>query len=96
MDIVAIEESTFEKMKKSFQDFADEIKQECGIDQHNDKWLSNDQVCSLLQISKRSLQHYRDSGIISHSQICNKFYYKLSDVEDLIERSTKNSNNENT
>ena len=87
MDIVAIESKTFEQMKQHFEDFSRLVKNLCGDNQSKEKWLSNDDVCNLLQISKRTLQSYRDNGILSFSQIGRKLYYKVSDVENLINQS---------
>lgn len=49
-----------------------------------DKWLDNQELMQLLKISKRTAQHYKDSGLISFSQVGNKIYYKLSDIEELL------------
>lgn len=49
-----------------------------------EKWLDNQELMLMLKISKRTAQHYRDSGLISFSQVGNKIYYKLSDVEELL------------
>ena len=50
------------------------------------KWLTGDEVCHLLGISKRTLQNYRDKRIIPFTQIGRKIYYKASDVDDFLER----------
>jgi len=50
-----------------------------------EKWLSGDQVCRLLRISKRTLQHYRTNGILPFSQIGRKIYYKASDIDDYLD-----------
>lgn len=47
-------------------------------------WLDNQELMQLLKISKRTAQHYRDTGLISFSQVGNKIYYKLADVESLL------------
>ena len=87
MEITAIESKTFEQMKQRFEDFAKQVKSLCGDSQDKEKWLVNDDVCELLQISKRTLQSYRDTGILPFSQIGRKCYYKISDVENLISQS---------
>jgi len=48
------------------------------------KWLSSDEVCCLLLISKRTLQSYRDRGILPFSQIGRKIYYKATDVDEYL------------
>ncbi len=89
MDIVAIESKTFEQMKGRFEDFTRQIKNLCGENQDKEKWLGNDDVCSLLQISPRTLQSYRDNGTLPYSQIGRKCYYKVSDIENLISQSQR-------
>ncbi|MEO9211453.1 MAG: helix-turn-helix domain-containing protein [Ginsengibacter sp.] len=56
-----------------------------------EKWLDNQELMLLLKISKRTAQHYRDSGLISFSQVGNKIYYRLSDVEILLAKHYKKS-----
>ena len=50
---------------------------------HTD-WLHNGDVCRLLGISKRTLQHYRDTNVLPFAQIGHKCYYKREDVERLL------------
>ena len=89
MDIIAIENKTFEQMKGRFEDFTRQIKNLCGKNQDKEQWLGNDDVCELLQISKRTLQSYRDNGILPYSQIGRKCYYRVSDIENLISQSQR-------
>ena len=39
-----------------------------------------------MKISKRTAQTWRDEGKISFSQVGNKIYYKLNDVEELLKK----------
>jgi len=50
------------------------------------KWISSEEVCRLLMISKRTLQSYRDRGILPFAQIGRKIYYKASEIDDFLER----------
>jgi excisionase family DNA binding protein len=49
------------------------------------KWLSIEDVCRLLMISKRTCQSYRDRGILPFVQISRKIYFKASDLDDYME-----------
>lgn len=90
MEIVAIEKRTFEQMMQRFEDFAKQINTLCGKNRSNDNWLDNRQVCELLKISPRTLQTYRDNGVLPYSQIGHKCYYKATDIEQLInQKQTK-------
>ena len=50
-------------------------------------WLDNQEVCQILSISPRTLQTYRDKGIISFSCIRQKIYYRPEDVERVLRSS---------
>lgn len=87
MDIIAIESKTFDQMKERFKDFSKQVRKLCGNSQDKEQWLGNDDVCILLQISKRTLQSYRDNGILPFSQIGRKCYYRVTDIENIISQS---------
>lgn len=84
MEIVAIEKRTFELMMQRFEDFTKQINTLCGQNRSTDNWLDNRQVCELLKISLRTLQTYRDIGVLPYSQIGRKCYYKALDIEQFI------------
>jgi len=41
---------------------------------------NTDQLLDLLKLSRRTLQKWRDTGVIKFSSIGSKFYYRHSDV----------------
>jgi len=58
-----------------------------------EKWLDISKTCEVLKISKRTLQSYRDNGIIGFSQIQGKIYFKASDIEDHLKTHYKKAFN---
>ena len=56
-------------------------------DAKKETFLDNQEFLLLLKISKRTAQTWRDEGKISFSQVGNKIYYKLSDVEKLMQEN---------
>jgi hypothetical protein len=48
------------------------------------KWLNSEAVMRKLGISKRTLQNYRDTGILPHSIVGGKFFYNIRDIEELM------------
>lgn len=57
-----------------------------NTDNNFNKWLNSEEVCHLLMISNRTLQSYRDRGILPFAQIGRKIYYKASDLDDYMEQ----------
>lgn len=47
-------------------------------------WLDAQDVCLMLNISTRTLQNYRDKGMLAYSLVGGKCYYRPADVELLI------------
>lgn len=50
-------------------------------------YLSGEDVCKLLHISKRTLQQYRDDNILPYIQIGGKIIYKGSDILTILEQN---------
>jgi|TARA_R110000868_G_scaffold224472_1_gene476454 hypothetical protein len=55
------------------------------LEQFSEEWIDGQVVMQTLHISKRTLQSLRDSGVLPYSRINGKFYYKVSDIEALLE-----------
>ena len=87
MEIINIEARTFEAMMERFEAFARKINFLC--DQSEDKemkeWLDSQEVCMILDISKRKLQYLRNFQKIPYSMLNGKIYYKPDDVKRYIE-----------
>lgn len=86
MEIVNIEARTFEAMMKRFAEFTQRVESLCDgkSNKRLEKWLDNQDVCMILNISKRTLQTYRDNRVLPFTRIENKIYYRPSDVERVI------------
>jgi len=50
-------------------------------------YLSGEDMCTLLHISKRTLQQYRDDNILPYIQISGKIIYKQSDIMKILEQN---------
>ncbi len=86
MEIVNIEANIYEEMMKGFEDFSQKIDSLCERhgERELDSWLDNQDVCLMLNISKRTLQTLRDNRTLSYTMIGRKTYYKSGDVQKMI------------
>ena len=87
MGIVLIEQKVWERMLESFSELTAKVRKLTERNTGLKTWLDNEDVCRMLNISKRTLQSYRDSGKLSFSQINHKIYYKPEDVEAFLQQS---------
>lgn len=60
------------------------LKDESQI--RNDKLLDNQDMCLLLKVTNRTLQRYRNAGILPFATINRRNYYLESDVYDFIKK----------
>ena len=49
-------------------------------------YLTGEEVCSQLRLSTRTLQEYRNAGILPFDKIGGKILYKQSDIQTMLER----------
>ncbi|GHT60292.1 DNA-binding protein [Bacteroidia bacterium] len=90
MEIVSMEARTYEAMIKRFDSFTRKVESVCERQQDTGlkPWLDNQDVCQTLGITKRTLQTYRERGLIPFSRIRHKVFYRPEDVEKLLQSSS--------
>lgn len=84
MEVITIQTEAFQELVRKM----DEIQTKLTAKEKEPKeiWLDNQEFIQLLKISKRTAQHYRDTGMISFSQVGSKIYYRMNDVEELLKK----------
>ncbi len=82
----------FDKQDRTLEKMS---KQHCTLD--GERLLDNQDLCQLLNVSKRTLQRYRDSGELPYQTLYHKTLYKEGDVYTFIrtnfEKKRGNDNN---
>jgi len=69
-----------------------ELIKQSRAERLKDSWLDNQDVMQALHISKRTLQTFRDNGTLPYSKVGGTFYYKVSDIEDVLQSNYYNQN----
>lgn len=71
------------------------VLKQTRAEQFKQNWIEGQEVMLALKISKRTLQSLRDAGTLPYSRINGKFYYKIADLEKLLESNySRNLKNE--
>lgn len=95
MDIISIDASIFNSLLSELKSLAAEAQNISNSEDYRlQKWLDNQDVCQILNVSKRTLQNYRDNGTLPFTMIDRKAYYKPVDVELILQHSLKNNKDE--
>lgn len=77
----------YQEMMTRLRNRIEEILENYRPVMNGEIYLSGEDVCSLLHISKRTLQQYRDDNILPYIQIGGKIIYKESDIFYLLEQN---------
>lgn len=85
MHILTVESEAFQKLVEKLDAISVKLNNHKETTPLSEIWVDNQDVCELLHISKRTLQHYRDSGKIPFSQVGAKIYYKAKDIDDFLQ-----------
>ena len=75
--------SGIREVSKRLREIAKTLRQVFG----GETYLTGREVCELLFINLRTLQDYRDKGIIPYTQIAGKILYRLSDINRLLQEN---------
>lgn len=98
MKVIAIQKSTFDEMKNELEELlelAENATRKYTSIFKEEKWLDNQEVCLMMSINKRTLQTYKDKGLLPYSKMNRKNYYKLSDVQALLQAGQPYKTDEN-
>ena len=57
--------------------------------QIKEKLLDNSDMCLLLGVTKRTIQRYRQKGVVPYYMMHGKSYYKASEVQECLKRIMK-------
>lgn len=93
MESSQINPETFQLLYEKVEDIKQLLEKEKKDYPLEDRWLDISDVCQLLHVSKRTLQAYRDNGILPFSQIAGKIYFKATDIQKHLERHYKKTVN---
>ena len=82
MESITIPTTDFARLLDKIENIGRKLEKPTPANPLTEIWLDIQETCSLLKISKRTLQSYRDNGILSFSQIGGKIYFRAQDIEE--------------
>lgn len=88
--LICIEEQTFmqlvsqiERLARMAERLRQKLKQPVA-----EEWIGAERVCQRLDITKRTLQSYRERGILPFSTIEGKTLFRQKDIEAFLQSRT--------
>jgi hypothetical protein len=86
MEVITIESQAFKELAANINIIAGFITnlQRKAEDYTEDGWVDSHDVCTFLKISSKTLQRLRTAHAISYSQIRGKNFYKITEIQRLL------------
>ena len=78
--------SFFKKLETMFEKI-DAIKENARPLLNGERYMADKELSLKLKISRRTLQEYRNNGLLPYILLGGKILYKESDIEDLLEKN---------
>lgn len=92
MNVVTIESEAYQDIVKKLDSLSKLIDKHQNSVNPEEAWVDNDDVCSFLGISLRTLQRLRSKGNITYSTLGGKTYYTISEIKKVLEEHKVRSN----
>lgn len=86
MELVTFESEAYKEIIRNINEIKSNLNNKGNNTPLSETWLDIQETCQLLKISKRTLQSYRDNGILPFSQIGGKIYFRAGDIEDHLKK----------
>lgn len=86
MEYIALEKEGLNLIKNKLEDISKAIKDyNLATNEIGNDWIENNKLAKLLNVSIRTLQSYRERGVIGYSMIGKKIYYKREEIISLLD-----------
>jgi hypothetical protein len=86
MEVITIESQAFKELAAKINTIAQFVTAiQSKTEKHpEDGWVDSYDVCTFLKISTKTLQRLRAANAISYSQIRGKNFYRISEIQRLL------------
>lgn len=91
--LICIEERTFRELCSRIEmlsQLAERLQNKLKLS-YSEEWIDGEEVCRQLNITKRTLQAYRERGVLPFSFIEGKTLFRQKEIEDFLQSRTVES-----
>ncbi|MBT9391789.1 helix-turn-helix domain-containing protein [Hymenobacter sp. NST-14] len=85
MEVVMLQTEAFDQFRrdtfKFFHQLLTEERQKSTVE-----WLDNKEAAALLKVCSRTMQNWRDEGLLGFSQVGSKIYYSREDIDRMLQK----------
>ncbi len=88
MEVITIQSEAFQTLMKKLNAMEEQIEKIGNRRPRlEDEYIDSSEVCRLLQISRKTLERYRENDMIPYTKIKKRIYYRFRDIDAFMERN---------
>jgi hypothetical protein len=84
MEVKFITEEDYQQLLKKLEGIEETVKEKIKPQK---QFYTNEEICKLLSVSKRTLQSWRDRSLISYHKVNGIIFYSLEDINAFVKRN---------
>ena len=86
MDVITVESTAFLELEAKINLIAKYVNEQqyVVIENSDESWVDNYDICTFLKICERTLQRLQSKGLVSYSVIFVKSYYAITEVKRML------------
>jgi MerR family transcriptional regulator, repressor of the yfmOP operon len=84
MDVKLITEEEYQHLLKKLEGIEETIKEKV---KPREKFYTNEDLCRLFSISKRTLQSWRDRKLITYHKVNGIIFYSIDDINAFLQKN---------
>lgn len=83
MDLILLQSEAFIQLQQNAYTYMRKLMED-DRKKSTIEWLDNSEAAKLLKVSKRTMQSWRDEGILGFSQVGSKIYYNREEIDRML------------
>jgi hypothetical protein len=89
MEVLTIQSEAFQQLFNRLDKMESYFKNVAHLQPLSEQWFDGAQTCKILKISKRTLQNYRYTGVITYTKFGGKIYFSSNAIEEHLRTHTR-------
>ena len=89
MEVITIQSEAFKALMNKLNAMEEQIEKIGNRRPRlEDEYIDSTEVCRLLQVSRKTLDRYREQDLIPYTKIKKRVYYRFSDLDAFMQRNS--------
>lgn len=91
MEVITIQSEAFQELVNRLDKMESYFKNVAKQQPLSEQWFDIAQTCKILNVCKKTLQNYRNRGIVTYTKFGSKIYFSSTSIEEHLKNHSRNA-----